>query len=140
MDAREAVIYLDIYSDDLVSLSILVKASTLQDDTDDEICEAYKDLKTAIVKKQKEAMLLAHGIVTATKRQRGTSDHSVDVLEINAAIQRLVAADMQASEALKPPPESFAARVARMEREMAAEEADSDRLEEEQMRRQSGHP
>ena len=34
----------------------------------------------------------------------------------------------------------YHANRAEMEREMAAEEADSDRLEEEQMRRQSGHP
>jgi hypothetical protein len=55
IDTGEAVKCLDIYSDDLVSLSLLVRASTFQDETDEEMCEIYEGLKSAIEEKQKKS-------------------------------------------------------------------------------------
>ena len=123
MDSREAVTWLDIYSDDLVSLSLVLRASTLQDDTDDEICEVHEDLKIAIVEKQKQAMLLARDILTTKNRRGGTSDSLID--ELSAAIQRYVLADKKASDALKPLPETYAQALARTHREAATREKEA---------------
>jgi hypothetical protein len=125
IDTREAVKCLDIYSDELVSLSLLVRASTLQDKTDEEMCEIYENLKSAIEHKQKEAMMLAHDIVATKKLRRGGSDPLADVLGVTAAVQRCVLAVNQANEALKPPQESFAEGMARIHRMVAAREREA---------------
>jgi hypothetical protein len=125
IDTGEAVRWLDIYSDDLVSLSLLVRASTLQDKTDEEMCEIYEGLKSAIETKQKEAMMLAHDIVATKKRRSAGSDSLADVLGVNAAIQRCVLAANQANEALKPPQESFAEGMARIHAMVAAREREA---------------
>jgi hypothetical protein len=121
IDTGEAVKYLDIYSDELVSLSLLVRASTFQNDTDEEMCEIYESLKNAIGEKQKEAMMLAHEIV-ATKSQRGSSDTLANALGVNDAIRRCVLAVNQANAALQPPPESMLEAMDRIRREVAARE------------------
>lgn len=125
IDTREAVRWLDVYSDELVSLSLLVRARTLQDKTDEEMCEIYDGLVVAIIEKQKEAMMLAHDIVTATDGRRAGSDSLGDVLGVNAAIQRCVLAIDQAEKALKPPQESFADGMARIHRMVAAKEKEA---------------
>ena len=112
IDTREAVRYLDIYSDELISLSLLARVSTLQDKTDEELCEVYDNLKTAIEEKQKEAMLLARDIVASKDRRCVSSDSLADG-GVSAAIQRLVSAVDQANEALKPPQEGYADILAR---------------------------
>ena len=105
IDSREAIRSLDIYSDDLVSLGLLFRASTLQNNPDDEeISEILEGLKAAIDEKQKEAMVLAYEIVAGTDRKR---TDPADVLAVNAAIQRCVLAANQANEALKPPPKPY---------------------------------
>jgi hypothetical protein len=93
----------------------------LQDETDEEMCEIFDGLVVAIIEKQKEAIMLAHDIVTATDRRRAGSDSLGDVLEVNAAIQRCMLAIDQAEKALKPSQESFADGMARIQR-MAAPE------------------
>jgi hypothetical protein len=125
IDTREAVKYLDIYSDDLVSLSLLVRSSTFQDETDEDMCEIYENLKTAIEEKQKDAMSLAHDIVTNNELRRPGSDPLADVLGVTAAIQRCVLAVNQANEALKPPQESFAEGMARIHSMVAAREREA---------------
>jgi hypothetical protein len=99
MDAHEAVKCLDIYSDSLVSLSILLGAKILEDKNDQEMRENYEGLQVKLREKKKEAMALAIEIVTAKNRQGTVSDHAG--AGINAAVQRYVLADNQASEALK---------------------------------------
>jgi hypothetical protein len=125
IDTGEAVKCLDIYSDDLVSLSLLVRASTFQDETDEEMCEIYEGLKSAIEEKQKKAIVLAHDIVAATDRRRAGSDSLAEALGVNAAIRRCVLAVDQANEALKPPQESFAEGMARIHRKVAAREKEA---------------
>jgi hypothetical protein len=73
MDTREAVRCLDVYSDNLISLSLLVRASTLQNKTDKEMCDNRQGLKITIMNKQKEAMELALEIVAAKNRRRAES-------------------------------------------------------------------
>jgi len=99
MDAHEAVKCLDIYSDSLVSLSILIGAKILEDKNDQEMRENYEGLQVKLRERQKEAMALAIEIVTAKNRQGTVSDQSST--GINAAVQRYVLADNRASEALK---------------------------------------
>ena len=122
MDTREAVRCLDVYSDNLISLSLLVRASTLQNKTDKEMCDNHQGLKITIMNKQREAMELALEIVAAKSRRRAESDSLVDSFGINAAIERYVLADNQASQALKPPQETFAEGMARIHRKIAAKE------------------
>jgi hypothetical protein len=122
MDTREAVRCLDVYSDNLISLSLLVRASTLQNKTDKEMCDNHQGLKITIMNKQKEAMELALEIVATKNRRRAESDSLVDSFGINAAIERYVLADNQASQALKPPQETFAEGMARIHRKIAAKE------------------
>jgi hypothetical protein len=129
MDSREAVAWLNIYSDELVSLSLLLNARTLQDDTDDEICEVRDGLEIAIVEKQKEAMLLAHDILTTRNRRSGASDPLVN--ELSVAIQRYVLADAQASEALEPPPETYAEALARIIEQGTVEAQEAEEAKEE---------
>ena len=124
IDTSEAVRCLDIYSDELISMGLLVRASILQDDSDHQMRDLREALRASLVKKQKEAMKLARDIVTATGRQRAEPGSVADnVSEINDAIQRYVLADHGASEALKPPPETFSEGMARIAREKAAKEA-----------------
>lgn len=118
MDSREAVAWLDIYSDNLVSMSLLVRADTQQDEPDDEICQAYEDLRIALVEKRREARLLVQDILTAKGLQPGASDPLVE--ELNAAIQRYVIADKKADASLKPVPETYSQTISRIEREQAA--------------------
>jgi hypothetical protein len=119
MDTREAVRCLDIFSDNLVCLGLLVRSSTLENKTDKEICDMRQALKIEIMKKQKEAMALAVEIVAAKSCK---SDSLMDVFGVNGAIRRYVLADSQASEALRPPPETFADGFARILEQVAARE------------------
>jgi hypothetical protein len=43
-----------MYSDDLVSLSLLVRADSLQDEPDDEMNEMYEGLITTIIEKRRK--------------------------------------------------------------------------------------
>ena len=125
MDSREAVNCLDIYSDNLVSLSLLVGASRSQNGTDKDMCDIHQGLKIEIMKKQKEAMKLALEIVAAKDRRRADSDALIDFFGINAALERYVLANNQASQALKPPPETFAEGMARIHKNVAAREKEA---------------
>jgi hypothetical protein len=89
---------------------------------DKEMCDNHQGLKITIMNKQKEAMELALEIVAAKNRRRAESDSLVDIFGINAAIERYVLADNQASQALKPPQETFAEGMARIHRKIAAKE------------------
>jgi hypothetical protein len=124
IDTSEAVRCLDIYSDELISMGLLVRASILQGDSDHQMRDLRGALRASLVKKQKEAMKLARDIVTATGRQRAEPGSVADnVSEINGAIQRYVLADHRASEALKPPRETISEAMARIQREIAANAA-----------------
>jgi hypothetical protein len=101
IDTGEAVRCLDLYSDDLVSLGLLVVTGTLNDKTDDEMCEVHEGLKNAIYEKQKEAITLAHDIVATKHRRRAGSDSRADALRVSAAVQRCVLAINEANVALK---------------------------------------
>jgi hypothetical protein len=120
IDTREAVRCLDIYTDDLISLALLARSTTLQDTTDQDMREIHEGLKTAIEEKQKEAMWLAYEIVSGTDRRRAGSNS--DFHGVNAAVQRCVQAADQANAALRPPQESFAEGMMRIHREAAARE------------------
>ena len=101
MDTREAVRSLDIYSDDLVSLGLLLRCGIVQNKTDEEMWEIHEGLENAIIEKQKQAITLAHDMV-ATKDRRGTgSDPLSDALGVNAAIQRCVLAINEANESVR---------------------------------------
>lgn len=125
IDTGEAVRSLDIYSDELASLALLVRVSTLQDKTDEEICEIYEGLKNAIEEKQKEAITLAYDIVATKDRRGGDSDSSAAAFGVSAAIRRCVIAIGQATEALKPPRETFVDAIFRKEREKVAKEQEA---------------
>lgn len=101
MDSREAVKSLDTYSDILVSLSVLLGAKMFEDGGDQGIRKDREGLLLELKEKQKEAMSLAIEIVKAINHQRAGSDQSGDMIGVNAAVQRYVLADSQASEALK---------------------------------------
>jgi hypothetical protein len=123
MDAHEAIRCLDNYSDNLISLSLLVGASTLQSKSDQDLCDTSKSLRVMLVEKQREAMELASKIVTAKERRRVfRGDYLSDTIGVSAALERYVRADRQASDALKPRPESFAEAMARTDREFAAKQ------------------
>jgi hypothetical protein len=101
MDSREAVKSLDTYSDILVSLSVLLGAKMLEDRGDQGIRKDREGLLIELKEKQKEAMSLAIEIVKAINHPHAGSDQSGDMIGVNAAVQRYVLADSQASEAKK---------------------------------------
>jgi hypothetical protein len=103
MDALEAIKGLDGYTETLASLSALLGAKMF-----DEKSNEYEGLLVQIEQKQKDGRWIAVEIMKDINNVGTKADRSGDLAGISAAIQRYVAADNQASEALKKKAEAAA--------------------------------
>src|SRR5216684_3856200 len=96
MDAHEAIKGLDGYAEALVSLSTLLGASLFEEKSDQ-----HEALLLQIKQKLTDGRWIAQEIMKDIHNVGTKADGSGDLTGISAAIQRYVAADNQANEALK---------------------------------------
>jgi hypothetical protein len=96
MDALEAIKGLDGYAEILLSLSALLGAKMF-----DEKSIEYESLLVQIKEKQKDGRLIVRKIMNDIHCVGTKADRSGDLTGIGAAIERYVAADNKANEALK---------------------------------------
>jgi hypothetical protein len=96
MDVLEAIKGLDGYAEALVSLSTLLGSKVFEEKS-----EEYESLLAQIREKQRDGKWLAGEIMKDIHHVGTKADRSGDMTGLSAAIQRHVAADNQASEALK---------------------------------------
>jgi hypothetical protein len=102
MDSHEAVISLDAYSHQLVSLSRLVENAKYQDDSEQAVRDFHATLKRKLIEKQKEAMQLAGAVVGANDLWATGALSLADSYGIQEAVGRYVLADRGAAAALEP--------------------------------------
>lgn len=96
MDALEAIKGLDGYTETLLSLSALLTSKMF-----DEKSNEYESLLVQIKEKQKDGRLIARMIMNDIHCVGTKANGSGDLTGINAAIERYVAADNKANEALE---------------------------------------
>ena len=97
MNVLEAIKALDGYAEVLVSLSTLLGSKVFEEKS-----EEYDGLLAQIREKQRDGGWIAREIMKDIDHHVGTkADRSGDMTGLSSAIQRYVAADNQANEALK---------------------------------------
>ena len=96
MDAREAIKGLDGYAEALASLIAVLGANWCEEKSDQ-----HETLLAQIKQKQIDGRWIANEIMKEIHTVGTKADGSGDLTGISAAVQRYVAADKQADEALK---------------------------------------
>ena len=96
MDVLEAIKGLDGYAEALVSLSTLLGSKVFEEKS-----EEYDGLLNLIREKQRDGQWIARQIMKDIHHVGTKANRSGDMTGLRSAIQRYVAADNQASEALK---------------------------------------
>jgi hypothetical protein len=96
MDAHEAIKGLDGYAETLLGLSTLLNAGFCEEKSDQ-----HEALLAQIKQNQTDGRWIANEIMKDLHGVGAKADRSGDLTGISAAMQRYVAADNQATEALK---------------------------------------